>query len=53
MTVHFCQAVIATIKELPIEVLPYLPYIPDIASNDCHFLGPLKATFSGIHFLYF
>jgi len=41
---------IATIKELFIEVLPHMPYLPDLTLTKYQFIGPIRVTFHEIIF---
>jgi hypothetical protein len=47
---HTARHTVKQIQDLKLEVLPHLPYSPDLAPSDFHFLWSLKDILRGRHF---
>jgi hypothetical protein len=47
---HTARRTAKQIQDLKLEVLPHLPYSPDLAPSDFHLFWPLKDALRGRHF---
>ena len=47
---HVVQQALKKLNELGCEVLPHLPYSPDLSPSDCHFFKHLDNFLQGKHF---
>jgi hypothetical protein len=47
---HNAALTLETVRKLKWDVLPHLPYSPDLAPSDYHLFGPLKDILGGKKF---
>ena len=47
---HTARLTLETVEQLGLEVLPHLPYSPDLAASDYHLFGLMKKMLAGQKF---